>query len=140
AHVPGYGTTADHLVSTEIVLVDGRVVKIAPTEETLHAERSRIATLIRARSAEIAERMPPGLLKRWPAYGIERFLHAPNNLNEILAGSEGTLVAILSAELTISPLPREKGIALIFFASVAGAMQATVELPGLNPAAIEHID
>src|ERR1700731_1505679 len=73
AHVPVYGTTADHLFSTEIVLVDGRVVKIAATEETLHAERSRIATLIRAPSAEIAERMPPGLLKRWPAYGIERF-------------------------------------------------------------------
>jgi FAD/FMN-containing dehydrogenase/Fe-S oxidoreductase len=140
AHVPVYGTTADHLVSTEIVLVDGRVVKIAPTEETLHAERSRIATLIRAHSAEIAERMPPGLLKRWPAYGIERFLRASNNLNEILAGSEGTLAAIFSAELKISPLPREKGIGLIFFASVADAMQATVELLDLKPAAIEHID
>jgi len=140
AHVPVYGTTADHLVSTEIVLVDGRVVKIAPTEETLHAERSYIATLIRAHSAEIAERMPPGLLKRWPAYGIERFLRASNNLNEILAGSEGTLAAIFSAELKISPLPREKGIGLIFFASVADAMQATVELLDLKPAAIEHID
>ncbi len=140
AHVPVYGTTADHLVSTEVVLVDGRVVKIAPTRETLPAEWSRIDKLIRAHSAEIAERMPPGLLKRWPAYGIERFLRAPNNLNEILAGSEGTLAAIFSAELKICALPREKGIGLIFFASVADAMQATVELLDLKPAAIEHID
>ena len=88
----------------------------------------------------MAERMPPGLLKRWPGYGIERFLRAPNNLNEILAGSEGTLAAIFSAELKISPLPREKGLGLIFFASVADAMQATVELLDLKPAAIEHID
>src|SRR3954468_6100315 len=92
------------------------------------------------RAAEIAERMPPGLLKRWPGYGVERFRRAPNNLNEILSGSEGTLAGIFSAELNISPLPREKGIGLIFFASVAEAMQATVELLDLKPAAIEHID
>jgi len=84
--------------------------------------------------------MPPGLLKRWPGYGIERFLRAPNNLNEIFAGSEGTLAAIFSAELKISPLPRAKGLGLVFFASVAEAMQATVELLDLKPAAIEHID
>src|SRR5213076_1426634 len=73
-------------------------------------------------------------------YGIERFLRAPNDLTNILAGSEGTLAAIFSAELTISPLPREKGLGLIFFASVGEAMQATVELLDLKPAAIEHID
>src|SRR5437879_11727259 len=84
--------------------------------------------------------MPPGLLKRWPGYGLERFLRSPNNLNEILAGSEGTLAAIFSAELKISPLPGEKGWGLIFFASVSEAMQATVELLDLKPAAIEHID
>src|SRR5438552_16975966 len=88
----------------------------------------------------MAERWPPGLIKRWPGYGIERFLRAPNDLTNILAGSEGTLAAIFSAELKISPLPCEKGLGLIFFASVAEAMQATVELLDLKPAAIEHID
>src|SRR6266436_5673865 len=140
AHVPVYGTTADHVVSTEIVLVDGRILKIGPAHNTLRAERENIDKLIRACVAEISERMPPGLLKRWPGYGLERFLRAPDNLNEILAGSEGTLAAIFSAELKISPLPREKGLGLIFFASVDEAMQATVELLDLKPAAIEHID
>ena len=88
----------------------------------------------------MAERWPPGLIKRWPGYGIERFLRVPNDLTNILAGSEGTLAAIFSAELKISPLPHEKGLGLIFFASVAEAMQATVELLDLKPAAIEHID
>src|SRR5438034_4548959 len=88
----------------------------------------------------MSDRWPPGLLKRWPGYGIERFSRAPNNLNEILAGSEGTLAAIFSAELRISPLPSKKGLALIFFASVSDAMQATVALIDLKPAAIEHID
>jgi len=88
----------------------------------------------------MAERWPPGLIKRWPGYGIERFLRVPNDLTHILAGSEGTLAAIFSAELKISPLPHEKGLGLIFFASIAEAMQATVELLDLKPAAIEHID
>src|SRR5947207_2628223 len=88
----------------------------------------------------MAERWPPGLIKRWPGYGIERFLRVPNDLTHILAGSEGTLAAIFSSELKISPLPHEKGLGLIFFASVAEAMQATVELLDLKPAAIEHID
>src|SRR5213083_2491004 len=88
----------------------------------------------------MVERWPPGLIKRWPGYGIERFLRAPNDLTNIFAGSEGTLAAIFSAELKISPFPNEKGLGLIFFSSVDEAMQATVELLDLKPAAIEHID
>src|SRR5207302_9826837 len=138
--VPVYGTTADHVVSTEIVLVDGRILNIGPTHNSLGAEREKIEKLIRTCVVDISERMPPGLLKRWPGYGLERFLRAPDNLNEILAGSEGTLAAIFSAELKISLLPREKGLGLIFFGSVDEAMEATVELLDLKPAAIEHID
>src|SRR5260370_1223882 len=135
-----YGTTADHVISLEIVMADGRIEKIGAMHQSLHSERAKIENLIRAKSAEMAERWPPGLVKRWPGYGIERFLRAPNNLADILAGSEGTLAAIFSAELKISPLPREKGLGLIFFASATEAMQATVELLDLKPAAIEHID
>jgi FAD/FMN-containing dehydrogenase/Fe-S oxidoreductase len=142
-----YGTTADHVISLEIVLADGRIVTVGeadsfPHNETasLEPERQQILKIVREHSNEMAERWPPGLIKRWPGYGIERFLRVPNDLTNILAGSEGTLAAIFSAELKISPLPREKGLGLIFFASVAEAMQATVELLDLKPAAIEHID
>ena len=140
AHVPIYGTTADHVRALEIVLADGRIENIGANHDSLSSERQKIAELVRQNESEIAAHMPPGLLKRWPGYGIERFSRAPQNLTEILAGSEGTLAAIFSAELKISPLPREKGLGLIFFASVDEAMQATVELLDLKPAAIEHID
>jgi FAD/FMN-containing dehydrogenase/Fe-S oxidoreductase len=140
ARVPVYGTTADHVLETEIVLADGRVTIVSPANESLRPERERISELVRTNADEIAAQMPPGIIKRWPAYGIERFSRATTNLNEILSGSEGTLAAIFSATLKISPLPREKGLGLIFFASVDEAMQATVELLDLKPAAIEHID
>src|SRR3984893_1834808 len=140
ARCPVYGTTADHVLSLETVMADGRIEKIGLTHESLAAERARIENLIRARSTEMVKRWPPGLIKRWPGYGIERFLLAPNDLTNIFAGSEGTLATISSAELKISPLPSEKGLGLIFFSSVDEAMQATVELLDLKPAAIEHID
>jgi FAD/FMN-containing dehydrogenase/Fe-S oxidoreductase len=140
ARCPIYGTTADHVISLEIVLADGRVEKIGASHESLVCERAKIEKLVRQASPEMAERWPPGLIKRWPGYGIERFLRTPNDLTNILAGSEGTLAAIFSAELKISAVPHEKGLGLIFFASVAEAMQATVELLDLKPAAIEHID
>jgi FAD/FMN-containing dehydrogenase/Fe-S oxidoreductase len=140
ARCPIYGTTADHVISLEIVLADGRVEEIGASHDSLGCERTRIEKLVSAANTEMGERWPPGLIKRWPGYGIEEFLRMPNDLTKIMAGSEGTLAAIFSAEIKISPLPREKGLGLIFFASVEEAMQATVELLDLKPAAIEHID
>src|SRR5207244_4222358 len=78
AHVPVYGTTADHVISTELVLADGRIVQVGPAHDSLGAECNKIDNLVRAHVAGIAERWPPGLLKRWPGYGIERFARAAN--------------------------------------------------------------
>jgi FAD/FMN-containing dehydrogenase/Fe-S oxidoreductase len=140
ARVPVYGTTADHVVSQELVLADGTIQQIGPAHDTLQSQRESIANLIAAHAGEVAEWMPPGLEKRWSGYALARWLRDPGNLNNMLCGSEGTLAAIFSAELKIVPLPREKGLGLIFFSSVAEAMQATVELLELKPSAIEHID
>lgn len=133
AHVPIYGCTADHIHSLEVIMADGRV-------ETLGTGKAfGLEQRVAAAAAEIQERMPADLLKRWPGYGVDRFLRTPN-ASHFLAGSEGTLAAILSAELKIVPLPRRKTLGIVFFASVAEAMRATVELLDLKPAAIEHID
>jgi FAD/FMN-containing dehydrogenase/Fe-S oxidoreductase len=140
ARVPVYGTTADHVVAQELVMADGAIHQIGPQHETLQAQREVIANLVAAQADQVAEWMPPGLEKRWSGYALARWLRDPGNLNNLLCGSEGTLAAIFSAELKIVPLPREKGLGLVFFASVAEAMQATVELLELKPSAIEHID
>ena len=140
ARVPVYGTTADHVISQDLVMADGSIQRIGPGHDSLRAQRDVIANLIAKHSALIADWMPPGLQKRWSGYALARWLRDPGNLNNMLCGSEGTLAAIFSAELKIVPLPREKGLGLVFFASVAEAMQATVALLELKPSAIEHID
>jgi FAD/FMN-containing dehydrogenase/Fe-S oxidoreductase len=140
SHTPVYGTTADHINELEIVLADGRAIEVGPGHDTLRRQRDLVRNLLCFHGLTIAERLPPGLAKRRPGYAIDRCGREPNNLNHLLCGSEGTLAAITSAEVKIAPLPKQKGLALIFFASVAEAMQATVELLDLKPAAIEHLD
>ncbi|MDB6024098.1 MAG: linked oxidase domain protein, partial [Verrucomicrobiales bacterium] len=139
SHVPVFGTTADHIASLEIILADGRIERL-DSETCLRPQRDLLAKILHEQRGEISARMPPGLQKRWAGFGFDRCLRAPGNLNYLISGSEGTLCAIVSAELKIVPLPKQNGVGLIFFASVAEAMQATVELLDLQPAAIEHLD
>jgi len=140
SHTPVYGTTGMHVAELQIVLADGKIAKIGPSHDTLQHQQHLIEDLISFNSLQIAERFPPGLLKRWPGYALARVLHDPKNLISILTGSEGTLAAIVSAKLKIVPLPETRGVGLIFFASVTEALEATEELLELKPAAIEHID
>lgn len=140
AHVPHYGVTADHVLSLEIALADGRIEHTSVSGEQLRKQHAVLVQKVIRHAAAIHEHWTPELLKRRPGYGLDRFLREPDNLSHLFAGSEGTLAAIISAELKIVPLPKAKGVGLIFFASVAEAMQATVELLDLNPAAIEHVD
>src|SRR5262249_49234912 len=126
AYAPIYGTTADHVCELEIVMHDGRVVEVGPDHDTLQKQRELVADLVYFHSMEIQERMGPGLLKRRPGYALDRCAREPGNLNHLLCGSEGTLAGIISAEVKIVPLPSERGLGLVFFASVADALQATV--------------
>ena len=140
AHAPIYGTTVDHLVELEVVLSDGRVVKVGPEHDSLKVQRELLQDLATFNALKIEECFPPGLVKRWPGYALDRMLRDPNNAINILAGSEGTLAGILSAEIKVVRTPDEMGLGLIFFDSVSEAMQATVELLDLKPVAIEHMD
>lgn len=140
AHVPVYGCVADHVESLDLIFSDGRMVTIGPEMDVLKEERALIRQLVSEVEPEIRTRMPEGLLKRWPGYGVDRLLREPNRFQHVFAGSEGTLAAIASAQVRMVPLPKHKTIGLIFFSDVSEAMQATVELMELKPAAIEHID
>jgi len=142
AHAPVYGSTAEHVSELEIVTADGRVAKVGPGHQALPRQRDLVESLTMLNELQIQEHFPPGLLKRWPGYALARGAYQPDHdrMLQILAGSEGTLAGILSARLKLLRLPEERGMGLLFFASVAEAMQAAVELLDLKPAAIEHID
>jgi len=135
-----YGTTVDHVAELEVVMSDGRVLKVGPEHDTLKVQRAMLEDLAMLNGLQIGERFPAGLLKRWPGYALDRVLREPTNLINVLAGSEGTLAAITSAVLKVVPTPDEIGLALIFFDAIPDAMQAAVELADLKPSAIEFLD
>jgi FAD/FMN-containing dehydrogenase/Fe-S oxidoreductase len=137
ARVPLYGTTIDHVRSLDVILPDGTFKTIGLKNQ---GEFSEIDALIRAHQGEIESRFHAGIIKRWPGYGLDRYLRSGGNFAKVFGGAEGTLAAVFSAELDLVPLPAEKGIGLLFFDTVNEAMQATVELMELKPAAVEHID
>lgn len=140
ARCPLYGTTIDHIRSTELVLPDGRIVDTGPDSPAVRELLARIMRRVEMQSPRIRERFHDRINKRWTGYGLDRLLRAPNDFTRLVGASEGTLGTIVSAELNLVPLPRAKALGLVFFASVTEAMQATVELMDLKPAAIEHID
>jgi len=140
AHTPIYGTTADHLIEMDIVLGNGRLAKIGPGQDSLPQQRELIENIVSFNHLRIAQRCAPGLRKHWPGYGLDRLTADPSNLVQLLAGSEGTLAAIISAQVTIVPTPDEIGLCLIFFDSATEALQAAIEVMDLNPAAVEHMD
>ncbi len=78
AHAPLYGTTADHLSELEIVLGDGRVLKVGPGHETLPKQRELMGNMAMFNSLVIADHWPPGLVKRWPGYALDRAVREPD--------------------------------------------------------------
>jgi FAD/FMN-containing dehydrogenase/Fe-S oxidoreductase len=140
ARTPRYGTTADHVKSVEIVLADGSITNVGEGIVSLPRQQGVVESLVAFNGLEIRENRPPGLVKRWPGYGIERCLDGGGSLLNVLCGSEGTLAGIFSAELKLVPLPKTRGLGILFFRSISEAMQATVTLLDLEPAAVEHLD
>src|SRR5260221_1880259 len=70
SHTPVYGTTGMHVSELEIVLSDGRVVKVGPGHDMLKRQRLLVDDLVSLNSLPITERFPPGLLKPWPGYSL----------------------------------------------------------------------
>jgi len=140
AHAPVFGTTADHVVAIELVLTDGSVEMISGDDGGLPELREAAGGIVAEHAAEIAKRLPEGIAKRWPGYGLDRFSRSPGDLTQLVAGSEGTLAGISSAVVRVVPRPCEKHLGVLFFSSVDEALQTTVGLADLGPAATELLD
>jgi FAD/FMN-containing dehydrogenase/Fe-S oxidoreductase len=141
ARAPIYGTTSDHVHSVELVLANGDIVEVGAGMPGLADQAANIDARIQALAPIIRERFHEDIVKRWPGYGLDRYLRAGTpDLSKLLGGSEGTLGLVFSATLNLVPLPKKKGLCIIYFDDLVEAMEATVDLLDLGPAGVEHID
>ncbi len=109
ARSPCYGTTIDHVRELEIVLADGTIATVGQNRDELADKRSAIDRLVERQADEIRRRLPEGLHKRWPGYGLDFYLRRKGDLTRIIGGSEGTLAGICGAVLDIVPVPKNVG-------------------------------
>lgn len=75
----------------------------------------------------------------WPA-SEKPYPLGGRNLAKLLAGSEGTLAVVLEATFRLVPLPKQTGLCVVHFRSVAEAADATPFILESRPTAVELMD
>jgi len=160
AHSILYGMTADHLISTDVILGDG---SLETWNEYGDSKLSRVADNIRLQYAEkIKEKFPrswrnsagyrlnyllpwtPSVPSQWDVndYGLSSTVYRPQskvNLASLLAGSEGTLAVIRRAKVNLVSKPKHTILGVLSYASIADACDDVPRLLEYKPSAIELI-
>ena len=145
------GRTADNIESLDILLYDGTRMRVGATSEEelariireggrrgeiygrLQALRDRYAQLIRARFPKIPRRVS--------GYPLEELL--PENgfhLGRALAGTEGTCVTVLGADLKLVHSPPFRSLLVLGYPSVYEAADQVPSLTIEGVTALEGID
>jgi FAD/FMN-containing dehydrogenase/Fe-S oxidoreductase len=151
-----YGKTIDHTVRLDAILSTGEAIS---TQRLTAAEWQRratgthreaelyrdIARLIQENQHEIERRFPK-LLRRVSGYNLDVVCNGlvrgqqPTGLIDLLVGSEGTLGIITQAELNLLPKPRERGLLVAKYSSIAAAMNSLATCLEFGPSAVELLD
>ena len=92
-----------------------------------------------AEAGEIEARIPK-LLRKVGGYNIETIRDRGHNMANLLVGSEGTLAFFHEIELDLQPIPPHKTLGICHFPTFRAAMEATRQIVGLDPSAVELVD
>src|SRR6266851_391356 len=151
-----YGKTIDHVRRLKVVLSDGTPAEFYPLSQGEWDRKASAKTLegaiyrevrqmARIHADEIDRRFPK-ILRRVGGYNLDEFLPRPESnspgrgLEKMIVGSEGTLAVITEAELNVSPRPRERGLVVLHFESLAASMDALAACLEFQPSAVELMD
>lgn len=159
-----YGRTSESLHAVEVALADGSRHRLAEgacaVDPMLRAIGTRIASIVAAHAPFIRERYPK-TVRRNAGYSLDLILaqmeraasvraeSVPDsmqtwlrsiNLAHLVCGSEGTLAVTLGAELSLQPIPKARGLAVVAFSSLDDAMDAVGSILATGPSAVELLD
>lgn len=165
SHAVRVGSTRDHVRAIELVLADGQVFeagvesttfgqtsstsRISPTDaEVLRVAQvdrqrtivSRLIKLLRDNTELIREHQPP-LPRNCSGYHLRSVLNGELlNLPRLLVGSEGTLGLFTEASLHTAPLPKHRGVVILLFGDLEGAVSAVQKIAPQQPSACDLMD
>lgn len=150
SHWLRYGSARRHVVSLQCVLADGTEIVAGrhPVDDPATDERNaprralvrRLADLLVRNQSLIAEHQPKTLVNR-SGYNLREALSDGHvDLTKLLVGSEGTLALITEATLRTSPIPKHRGLAILFFDRLESAARGAIEAGRLDVAACDLMD
>ncbi len=147
----GTGRTSDQIYELEVLLYDGTRLTVGETSEEelsriireggrkgqiysqLQELRDRYADEIRARYPQIPRRVS--------GYNLDDLLPEKGfHVGRALGGSEGTLVAVLSATMHLVPSPAKRSILVLGYPSIYEAGDHVPKILESEPIGLEGID
>jgi FAD/FMN-containing dehydrogenase/Fe-S oxidoreductase len=148
SHWLKYGSARQHVLGMQIVLADGDVLEVGrePIDEVrTEAESVRghlvdSLTDVLRRNAETIQAYQPKSVVNRSGYHLDVLSERHLDLAGLLTGSEGTLAVITEITLATQPLPRHRGVALLFFDRLESAARAVMEILPLGCSACDLMD
>jgi FAD/FMN-containing dehydrogenase/Fe-S oxidoreductase len=154
SHWTRYGSARDAVLKLKVVLADGEVVELSAASQQVgisgRTQREqqlseRIGQLVSENRTTI-DRFRPKTRINQAGYHLFDLKQSDSqgapviDLTRLLVGSEGTLGVITEATLATQPIPRHRGVALLFFHRMESAAIAALEINKLNVVACDLID
>ena len=139
-HATAWGRTSDNIVSLDCVDGQGRRFTATTSHDSALNDVPGLASLIDSNLAPIRTQL--GRFKRQVSgYSLEHLTPEDGrNLAAMLAGSEGTLVLILSITVRLVPLPDAPVLAALGYRSMIEAADDVPALLAHSPLAVEGMD
>jgi len=148
-----FGRTVEHVVALDVVLADGRALRLEEGASQSNADiavlTQRVADVIRPLAGEIRKRFPK-ILRHTDGLNLDLMLAQIEasdpkrlekvNLAHLFCGSEGTLGTTLRAEVSLVERPKVRGLAILGFESVEDALAPLLEMLATKPSAVELVD
>ena len=145
-----FGSARRHVLSMNVVLADGETFEASQHPVTddpavdPHPRRReivrRLADLIQREDAVIKAHQPRAWVNRAGYHLTDVLKDGQLDLARLLVGSEGTLALITQATLRTEPIPKSRGLVLMFFDRLEAAAQAAMEAAELKLAACDLMD
>lgn len=139
-HATAWGRTSDNIVSLDCVDGQGRRFTATTSHDSALNDVPGLASLIDSNLAPIRTQL--GRFKRQVSgYSLEHLTpEGGRNLAAMLAGTEGTLVLILSITVRLVPLPDAPVLAALGYRSMIEAADDVPALLAHSPLAVEGMD
>ena len=150
SHWIRYGTPRDSITRLKVVMGNGEIVEF---DSSHNVEASNAVPQLRAqlfagrvkriltKNVELIDEYRPDTKLNQAGYNLFDLQQGTQtDLTRLIVGSEGTLGIIVEATLKTEPIPKHRGVALLFFHRLDSAAKAAVEINKMGISACDLLD